>query len=58
MTLQQVVVGTDGSLVAVRALDWASDDAVRRGAELRIVYAVPDRDQAGPVPRLGRRTRA
>ncbi|MBE8471951.1 universal stress protein [Streptomyces justiciae] len=49
MTLQQVVVGTDGSLVAVRALDWASDEAVRRGAQLRIVYAVPDPDEAGPV---------
>jgi len=49
MTLQQVVVGTDGSLVAVRALDWASDEAARRAAELRIVYAVPDRDEAGPV---------
>ncbi|MDX3637106.1 universal stress protein [Streptomyces europaeiscabiei] len=49
MTLQHVVVGTDGSLVAVRALDWASDEAVRRGAGLRVVYAVPDRDEAGPV---------
>jgi nucleotide-binding universal stress UspA family protein len=50
MTLQQyVVVGVDGSLVAVRALDWASDEAARRGGELRVVYAVPDRDEAGPV---------
>jgi len=49
MTLQHVVVGMDGSLVAVRALDWAADEAVRRGAGLRVVYAVPDRDAAGPV---------
>ncbi len=49
MTLQHVVVGMDGSLVAVRALDWAAREAVRRGAGLRVVYAVPDRDEAGPV---------
>ncbi|MFE7276085.1 universal stress protein, partial [Streptomyces sp. NPDC057623] len=49
MTLHHVVVGVDGSLNAVRALDWASSEAVRRGAELRVVHAVPDLDEAGPV---------
>ena len=49
MTPQHVVVGVDGSLIAVRALDWAGDEAARRGATLRIVYAVSDRDEAGPV---------
>ncbi|CAM5566774.1 universal stress protein [Streptomyces aurantiogriseus] len=49
MTDLHVVVGVDGSLVAVRALDWAAEEAVRRGAALRIVYAVADRDEAGPV---------
>src|SRR3954468_9888827 len=49
MTLHHVVAGVDGSLVAVRALDWAADEAARRGAELRVVYAVPDRDEAGPI---------
>ncbi|ELS54706.1 universal stress protein [Streptomyces viridochromogenes] len=49
MTLQHVVVGVDGSLVSVRALDQAADEAARRGAALRVVYAVPDRDEAGPV---------
>jgi nucleotide-binding universal stress UspA family protein len=44
-----VVVGVDGSLVAVRALDRAAEEAVRRGTALRIVYAVADRDEAGPV---------
>ncbi|NGO41757.1 universal stress protein [Streptomyces sp. YC419] len=44
-----MVVGVDGSLVAVRALDWAAEEAVRRGIALRIVYAVADRDEAGPV---------
>lgn len=50
MTLHQhVVVGVDGSLVSTRALDLAADEATRRGAALRVVYAVPDRDEAGPV---------
>ncbi|MFI7413520.1 universal stress protein [Streptomyces sp. NPDC049627] len=49
MTLHHVIVGVDGSLNAVRALDWAAHEAARRGAELRVVYAVPDRDEAGPV---------
>ncbi|MEU5321128.1 universal stress protein [Streptomyces sp. NPDC021056] len=46
---RHVVVGVDGSLIAVRALDWAVEEAVRRGAVLRVVYAVADRDEAGPV---------
>ncbi|MEU0220722.1 universal stress protein [Streptomyces sp. NPDC006265] len=49
MTDRHVIVGVDGSLVAVRALDWAAEEAVRRGTALRIVYAVADRDEAGPV---------
>ncbi|MFM9632596.1 MULTISPECIES: universal stress protein [Streptomyces] len=49
MTDRHVLVGVDGSLVAVRALDWAAEEAVRRGTALRIVYAVADRDEAGPV---------
>ncbi|WP_432196502.1 universal stress protein [Streptomyces sp. bgisy027] len=49
MTAHHVVVGVDGSLNAVRALDWASDEAARRGAVLRVVHAVPDRDEAEPV---------
>ncbi|MER6185943.1 universal stress protein [Streptomyces sp. NPDC001652] len=49
MTTQHVVVGVDGSLIAMRALDRAADEAVSRGATLRIVFAVSDRDEAGPV---------
>ncbi|MFE7761048.1 universal stress protein [Streptomyces sp. NPDC057438] len=49
MTDRHVVVGVDGSLVAVRALDRAAEEAARRGVALRIVYAVADRDEAGPV---------
>ncbi|MER6283126.1 universal stress protein [Streptomyces sviceus] len=49
MTSQRVVVGVDGSLIAVRALDWAAEEAVRRDATLHVLYAVPDRDEAEPV---------
>lgn len=49
MTHNHVVVGVDGTLSSMRALDWAAGEAIRRGAELRPVYAVPDRDEAAPV---------
>lgn len=49
MTTRHVTVGVDGSLVAVRALDRACEEAVLRGAVLDIVYAVPDLDEAGPI---------
>ncbi|MGQ4431327.1 MULTISPECIES: universal stress protein [unclassified Streptomyces] len=49
MTFHHVVVGVDGSLISVRALDWAADEAARRGVELRVVYAVPDCDESGPI---------
>ncbi|MFR0354571.1 universal stress protein [Streptomyces sediminimaris] len=49
MTSQHVAVGVDGSLTAVRALDWAAQEAVHRGAGLHIVHAVADLDEAGPV---------
>src|SRR3954470_1232933 len=49
MGLHDVVVGVDGAVISVRALDRAAEDAVRRGAALRVVYAVSDLDEAGPV---------
>ncbi|MEX1659916.1 MULTISPECIES: universal stress protein [Streptomyces] len=49
MTHRHVVVGVDGSLIAVRALDQAAQEAVRRAAGLHILYAVSDRDASGPV---------
>lgn len=49
MTLHHTVVGVDGSLVSVRASDWAAAEAVRHGTALRVVYAVADRDEAAPV---------
>ncbi|MEU8171785.1 universal stress protein [Microbispora hainanensis] len=35
-----VVVGTDGSAGATRAVEWAADDAALRGLPLRVVHAV------------------
>lgn len=49
MTDRQVVVGVDGALSAVRALDRAAEEAVMRDAALTTVYAVADVDIAGPV---------
>ncbi|MFD3419546.1 universal stress protein [Streptomyces decoyicus] len=34
-----LTVGTDGSASALRSLDWAGDDAARRGLPLRVVHA-------------------
>ncbi|BBX31299.1 universal stress protein UspA-like protein [Mycolicibacterium mageritense DSM 44476 = CIP 104973] len=39
-TIAPVVVGVDGSKHAVRASIWAIDEAVRRGAPLRLVHVV------------------
>ncbi|MFJ9535852.1 universal stress protein [Streptomyces sp. NPDC101225] len=49
MTSPHVTVGVDGSLTAVRALDWAAQEALHRGVGLRVVHAVADLDEAGPV---------
>lgn len=49
MTAQRVVVGVDGTLIAIRAMDWAAEEAERRGATLHVLYAVSDHDEAGPV---------
>jgi nucleotide-binding universal stress UspA family protein len=39
MTTKPIVVGTDGSAQAVRAVEWAAREAVLRGTPLRIVSA-------------------
>jgi nucleotide-binding universal stress UspA family protein len=39
-----IVVGTDGSPSADRAVEWAAAEAVRRGRRLHIVYAAPARE--------------
>jgi nucleotide-binding universal stress UspA family protein len=49
MSANPVVVATDGSEESLRAVDWAAQEAVLRGAPLRIVSAValPPRMTAG-----------
>jgi nucleotide-binding universal stress UspA family protein len=50
MTTKPIVVGTDGSAQAERAVEWATREAVLRGAPLRIVSAaeMPPRMSAPP----------
>ncbi|GAA2617794.1 universal stress protein [Streptomyces tubercidicus] len=45
-----LVVGTDGSDTAFRALDWAADEAARHGLPLRVVYASRWERFEGTVP--------
>jgi nucleotide-binding universal stress UspA family protein len=47
--MEKIVVGIDGSAAAQRALDFACDEAKRRGAELHVVHA-------WSYPYRGRRT--
>jgi nucleotide-binding universal stress UspA family protein len=51
MTTKPIVVGTDGSAQAERAVEWAAREAVLRGAPLRIVSAaeMPPRMSAPPA---------
>jgi nucleotide-binding universal stress UspA family protein len=51
MTSKPIVVGTDGSAQAERAVEWAAREAVLRGAPLRIVSAaeMPPRMSAPPA---------
>jgi nucleotide-binding universal stress UspA family protein len=41
MAVKPIVVGTDGSEPALRAVDWATREAVLRGVPLRIVSVCP-----------------
>ena len=45
-----IVVGVDGSPSSDQALDWAADEAARRGLPLHVIHAFPHRD---PMTRLG-----
>ncbi len=57
MTTKPIVVGTDGSAQAMRAVEWAAREAVLQGAPLRIVSAaeMPQRMSA-PAPGTGLET--
>ncbi|MBQ1093436.1 universal stress protein [Streptomyces sp. B93] len=45
-----LVVGVDGSEPSLRAVDWAADEAARRGVPLRVVYASLWERYEGPAP--------
>ncbi|MFF5213109.1 universal stress protein [Streptosporangium sp. NPDC000396] len=50
---ESIVVGTDGSPTATAAVEWAADDAARRGRPLRIVHVMdrwPYNISASPPP--------
>ncbi|MEU5999004.1 universal stress protein [Streptomyces sp. NPDC047197] len=53
MEQHPLVVGVDGSQDSLRALDWALDEAVRRGSELRIVHASSWEWYEGHEPSMG-----
>ena len=49
-----VVVGVDGSGIALQAVRWATEEAHRRGAPLRIVYVAPSAERgAAALRRVG-----
>ncbi|MEV7194234.1 universal stress protein [Streptomyces sp. NPDC093510] len=48
-----LIVGVDGSPASLRALDWAVDEAERRGTPLRVVYASSWEWYEGHEPSFG-----
>jgi nucleotide-binding universal stress UspA family protein len=44
---QRVVVGIDGSDAAINAAKWAVAEAISRGAPLRLIHAIPERQPDG-----------
>ena len=48
-----VVVGIDGSPAAIRAAEWAVDEAVSREVPLRLVYAIPENAEPAPFAAVG-----
>ncbi|MCI3928874.1 universal stress protein [Streptomyces sp. AN091965] len=50
---RELIVGADGSEESLSAVDWAVDEAVRRGAPLRIVYASAWERYEGHKPSFG-----
>ena len=52
MTTMPIVVGTDGSAQALRAVEWAAREALLRGAPLRIVSAAEILPRMSPPPQV------
>jgi nucleotide-binding universal stress UspA family protein len=48
-----VVVGIDGSQAAIRAAEWAIDEAVSREVPLRLVEVIPEQVEPAPFASVG-----
>lgn len=48
-----IVVGIDGSQAAVRAAEWAVDEAVSREVPLRLVEVIPQQAEPAPLASVG-----
>ena len=48
-----VVVGIDGSQAAIRAAQWAVDEATSREIPLRLVHTIPDNVEPAPMAAVG-----
>ena len=48
-----VVVGIDGSQAAIRAAEWAVDEAVSREVPLRLVEVIPQQAEPAPLAAVG-----
>ncbi|UMB70883.1 universal stress protein [Mycobacterium paraterrae] len=48
-----IVVGIDGSEAAIRAAEWAVDEAVERDIPLRLVHAIPSQIEPAPFSAVG-----
>jgi len=48
-----VVVGIDGSQAAIRAAEWAVDEAVSRELPLRLIHVIPEHVEPAPAAAVG-----
>jgi nucleotide-binding universal stress UspA family protein len=48
-TTRSVVVGIDGSQAAIRAAEWAIDEAVSREAELRLIHVIHEQVEPATI---------
>ena len=48
-----VVVGIDGSQAAIRAAEWAVDEAANREIPLRLLHVIPDNVEPAPFAAVG-----
>jgi nucleotide-binding universal stress UspA family protein len=48
-----VVVGIDGSQAAIKAAEWAVEEAISREVPLRLMYAIPEHAESAPFAAVG-----